>query len=228
SSLSLSSISTLFQTNQGEDSYNYIIYKLARSLEVQEELIELLKFKKELIESLEVQEEDKENKENIEFDILKNLINGLKLYQIKNKHNMSEAAFNEIFKVLEIPEISLYKFKKYLENLVPLKLILVDCCINLCIVFIGDFVNKNICTICKEPCYKFDKYKDKARAKTLHYQHNYMSLYDYAFGNKIGNKFDSFRYKSLVSSEFFLDYQNVGLIVSTNGYQIFCQKQDDN
>ncbi|CAG8698428.1 15955_t:CDS:10 [Gigaspora margarita] len=151
SSLSSSSVSTLFQTNWSEDGYNHIIDKLAsitdlnmdsadeqnnqeESLEVQEELIELLEFQEELIEFIR--------------NISENLIKGLKLYQIKDKHNMSEAAFNEILNVLEIPEISLYKLKKYLENL----------------------------------------YKDKAHAKTLCYRHNYMSLYDYALGNKIGPK----------------------------------------
>ncbi|KAF0428003.1 transposase domain-containing protein [Gigaspora margarita] len=96
-SLSSSSVSTPFQTNQGEDGYNRIIdelasindfnldsadeqnsivseddYKLLKdqeeSLEVQEELIELLGFQEKLIESLEVQEEGEENEENIKFD----------------------------------------------------------------------------------------------------------------------------------------------------------------
>ncbi|RIB20721.1 hypothetical protein C2G38_1963504 [Gigaspora rosea] len=58
---------------------------------------------------------------------------------------------------MEIPEITLYKLERYLENLVPLKPSLIDCCINSCIAFTGDFSNKNICSRCKEPRYISDK-----------------------------------------------------------------------
>ncbi|CAG8581486.1 9727_t:CDS:2 [Racocetra fulgida] len=151
---------TLFQDN---DDYDHISNEPTNinninpdsSDEVNNIISEELSDNKELMELLEVQEKsEKENEENIG---LENLIKGLKLFQIKDKHNMSEAAFNEILKVLEIPNITLYKLEKYLENLVPLKLTLIDCCINTCIAFTDNLANKNICPRCKESRYKSDK-----------------------------------------------------------------------
>ncbi|CAB5183102.1 unnamed protein product [Rhizophagus irregularis] len=62
------------------------------------------------IEIVDNEDEDEEynnngeGNENIECEDF-----GLKLLQIKDKHNISEAAFNEILKVFEIPGITLYK-----------------------------------------------------------------------------------------------------------------------
>ena len=41
--------------------------------------------------------------------ILENLFKGLQLFQIKNKYNISEVAFNEILKTLEISGVTLYR-----------------------------------------------------------------------------------------------------------------------
>ncbi|CAG8742770.1 4527_t:CDS:10 [Gigaspora margarita] len=182
-----------------------------------------------------------EENEHTKFDILENLIKGLKLFKIKDNYNISEAAFNEVLKVIEISEITLYQLEKYLENLVPLKPSLIDCCINSCIAFTGNFSNKNICSRYKEPCYKSDKvskvsrkkaaywsfinpfklqYKDKSCAETLRYRYNYISTYSYILDKKIGNIFDGFRYKSLVSFGFFSDCRNVAIILSTDDIRV--------
>ncbi|RIB29743.1 hypothetical protein C2G38_1899036, partial [Gigaspora rosea] len=160
----------------------------------------------------------------------------LKLFQIKDKHNISEAAFNKIPKVLKIPNITLYRLEKYLKSLVPLKPLLIDCCINSCVAFTDNLINENICPRCQEPRYKFNKvtrksvaywslidsfkiqYKDKTCAETLHYRYNYTSTQNYALGNQIGDVFDGFQYKSLVSSGFFSNCRDVALMISTNGY----------
>ncbi|RGB23869.1 hypothetical protein C1646_676793 [Rhizophagus diaphanus] len=165
-----------------------------------------------------------EGNENIECEDFENLIKGLQLLQIKDKHNISEAAFNEILKVFEIPGITLYKLRKFLGNFMSLKPTLVDCCINSCVAFTGELINKNICPECKEPRYKVDEesqisqkkaaywslidsfqtqYKDKTRAEILRYRYNYTSTYEYTLGNQIGDVFDGLQYKTLATSGFF-------------------------
>ncbi|RIB15161.1 hypothetical protein C2G38_1972099, partial [Gigaspora rosea] len=148
----------------------------------------------------------------------------LQLFRIKNKHNISEVAFDEILKTLEISGVTLYRLQKLLGNLVPFKPKLVDCCINLCVAFTGKLTDKNHCPECNEPRYKFSKasrisrksaiywsiisslqrqYKDKAQAEALHYRHNYTSTQEYLAGNQIGDIFDGHQYESLVSFGFF-------------------------
>ena len=181
--------------------------------------------------------------------ILENLFKGLQLLKIKDEHNISETAFNEILKVFEIPGVTLYKLRKFLGNIVPLNPILVDCCVNSCVAFTAEFANDNLCPECKEPrYYKSDKlsqvprkraaywspvdsfrmqYKDKTRAETLRYRHKYTSTHEYTFNNKISDVFDGLQYKALVSSGLFSDCRDIALLASTDGYQIFRQKRDD-
>lgn len=170
----------------------------------------------------------------------------MQLLRIKDKHNISEAAFNEILEVLNISEVTLYKLQKILKNVIPLQPTYIDCCINSCVAFTSDeFANKSFCPECKEPRYGPNKvsrkkaaywslidslriqYKDKTRSETLQYRHNYTSTNEYILNNQIGDIFDGTRYKTLVSSGFFSDKRDVALMASTDGYQIFCQKRDD-
>ncbi|CAG8671567.1 5709_t:CDS:2 [Funneliformis caledonium] len=115
-----------------------------------------------------------------------NLIKGLQLLQIKEKYNISEIVFNEILKVLEISDVSLYKLQKFLRNLIPLKPTFVECCINLCIAFTDEYINKKFYLK-----YSFQmQYKDKFHAEILHYRYNYISTYEYRLGNQINDIFD--------------------------------------
>ncbi|CAG8496275.1 7507_t:CDS:2 [Cetraspora pellucida] len=146
------------------------------------------------------EEDNNELNENIN---LENLFKGLRLFRIKNQHNISDAAFNEILKTLEISEITIYRLQKILGDFVPLKPILVDCCINSCVAFTNELINMNQCSECNEPRYKFGKnsrvsrksaaywslisslqmqYKDKAQAETLRYRHIYTSTHEYMIG----------------------------------------------
>jgi hypothetical protein len=131
----------------------------------------------------------------------------------------------------------------------PLKPILVDCCINSCVAFTGDFTSENFCPECKEPRYKLInetlqvprkqaaywslinsfqvQYKNKNRSETLRYRHNYTSTHEYSLNKQIGDVFDGSRYKALTASGFFPDYRDIALIASTDGYQIFRQSRDD-
>lgn len=173
------------------------------------------------------------------------MIKGLKLLRIKEKHNFSEAAFNEIIGLLEIPGVTFYRIRLLLKHLVPLEPTLINCCINSCIAFTGAFTNEEHCPVCGEPRYKSNKtarkstaywsvinslriqYGDKTRAETLRYRHEYTTNHEYTLGDRIGDVFDGSRYKTLVSLGFFQDFRDIALLASTDGYQIFRQKRDD-
>ncbi|CAG8559257.1 359_t:CDS:2, partial [Racocetra fulgida] len=60
-----------------------------------------------------------------------------------NENINLDAAFNEILKTLEISEITIYRLQKILGDFVPLKPILVDCCINSCVAFTNELINMN-------------------------------------------------------------------------------------
>lgn len=189
--------------------------------------------------------EEEENNKEYNGEISEDLIKGLRLLKIKDKYNIPEAAFNEILKVFEISKVSLFKLRKLLGNIVPLEPTLVNCCINSCVAFTGEFINEDHCPYCGEFRYKSSQvarknasywslintlraqYKDKARSETLRYRHTYTSTNEYTIGNQISDVFDGFRYKTLVSSGFFSDSRDIALIASTDGYQIFCQKRND-
>lgn len=151
-------------------------------------------------------------------------------------------------KIFGILDISLYKLKKSLKSIVSLKPKLIDMCWNSC-AFIGNNADCNACPICEEPRYISGRYqinlesylhifliidslriqyKDLSRAAILRYRHEYKSSEEYISNNgKIGDVFDGNRYKFLISSGLFPDYQDVALIVSIDGYQLFKQKRND-
>ena len=70
------------------------------------------------------------------------MIKGLRLLKIKDQHNISEAAFNEILEVMEISRITLYKLWKFLGKQVPIEPNLVDCCVNSCVALPGRILIK--------------------------------------------------------------------------------------
>ena len=173
---------------------------------------------------------------------------GLRLLRITDEYNIAQAGINELLQLMGIEGISLYKVRKLLEKLVPLEPTLVDCCINSCIAFTGEFSNKDICPLCGQSRYQLGKlsqtarkrsanwspvdslraqYRDRTRAQILQYRHNYTSTEAYAIDNSIGDVFDDRHYKSLVSSGLFKDRRDVAFLASTDGYQIFRQKRDD-
>ncbi|CAG8845425.1 14992_t:CDS:2, partial [Gigaspora margarita] len=164
-----------------------------------------------------------------------NLFKGLQLFQIKNKYNISEAVFNEILKTLKISGVTLYRLQKLLGNIVPFKPTLVDCCINSCIAFTGELVDKDHCPECNEPRYNFSKTSRVSKKNAAYWsiisllqkQYKNKTQAEYLGGNQIGDIFDGLHYKSLVSSGVFSDHQDIALMASTDRYQIFRQKRDD-
>ncbi|CAG8575491.1 15796_t:CDS:2 [Funneliformis caledonium] len=91
-------------------------------------------FNENQLEVLEDEEDDDKDKD---------LIKGLRLLQIKDRHNISDTAFNEILKVLEIPGTSIYKLRKFFKKIILLELNLIDCCVNSCVTFTGELSNEN-------------------------------------------------------------------------------------
>ncbi|CAI2194676.1 9895_t:CDS:2, partial [Funneliformis geosporum] len=152
-------------------------------------------------------------------DLSDNLIKGLQLLYIKEKHTLSDKAFNEIMTIFGLLDVSLFKLRKNLENIIPIKPKLVDMCWNSCCAYIGKDVNCNTCFICGEPWYIPGRvlkqpqksaayfsvidslriqYKDPSRAMIFQYQHEYISSEEYISNNdKIEDVIDGNQYKSL-------------------------------
>ncbi|CAI2177764.1 4635_t:CDS:2 [Funneliformis geosporum] len=129
-----------------------------------------------------------------EFNLLDNLIKGLQLLYIKEKITLSNKVFNEIMIIFGLLDVSLFKLRKNLENIIPIKPKLVDMCWNSCCAYIG----KNSAAYFSVIDSLRIQYKDPSRAMILQYQHEYTSSEEYISNNdKIGDVIDGNRYKSL-------------------------------
>jgi hypothetical protein len=168
---------------------------------------------------------------------------------VKQKHNLSNRAFNEILSVFTNGGISLYKVKNKLSKLVNIIPQFIDVCTNSCMAFTGQFANDSSCHYCTTSRYINDdlqkrkprkvlsyfplidrfkiQYNDPTRSQLLRYRHEYVTNENYNNLN-IGDVFDGNLYKELVEIEgLFQNECDIALIGSTDGYQIFRQKTDD-
>ena len=82
------------------------------------------------------------------LEILEDLIKGFWLFHIKEKHNLTETAFNNILCKMDLFSVSLYRLQKVLEQLVSLEPILIDCCIDSCIAFTKEYETLEYYPIC--------------------------------------------------------------------------------
>jgi hypothetical protein len=137
---------------------------------------------------------------------------------------------------------STYLLIRTLKNIVPLKPILVDMCINSCCAFTGDYKRLNECIYCKAERYQEGglsraqvtyfpiqdrlaiQYQDPTRAKQLRYRSEYISR---NIDGAIGDVFDGAQYKNLLQKGYFQDDRDIVLLGSIDGYQLFKQKCDD-
>jgi hypothetical protein len=160
-------------------------------------------------------------------------------------HNFSNQAFNDISsKIIKNKNISLFKSKKHLDKLVPIKPKYHEMCINSCCLFYGKYNSNYTCPFCDEPRYINKKgrkhmpylslierlkiqFNNKERVKELLYRSEYTSM-DSDDDEIIGDIFDGKMYKELCEKGFFEDRRELALTVSCDGYQIFKQKTDDN
>jgi len=170
--------------------------------------------------------------------------------QIKQKHNLSDQAFQDISNIFTDNKTSLYIAKKKLSKLINIKPIYIDMCINSCCAFTGEFSNNISCNFCGELRYitnnnnsrkkisrkqfsfiplinRFKiQYNDSNRSKSLRYRYQYVTSDEYD-DNNISDIFDGNLYKELVDEGYFNDERDIALIGSTDGFQIFKQKTDD-
>ena len=68
--------------------------------------------------------------QNLSIDLSENLVNVLKLLNVKQKHNLTDQAFNDILEIFANDESSLYLAKKQLSELVNIQPVFIDVCIN--------------------------------------------------------------------------------------------------
>jgi hypothetical protein len=184
------------------------------------------------------------NKDELSEDLF---LNVLKLLEVKQKHNLSDKAFNEILSIFTNNEISLYAVKKKLLKLVDIMPRFIDICVNSCMAFTGQYENESSCRYCEESRFIISagkrksrkslsyfslidrfkiQYNDPIRSQSLRYRYEYINNENYNDSN-IGDIFDGNIYKELVNEGFFANERDIALIGSMDGYQIFKQKTDN-
>lgn len=185
----------------------------------------------------------------LDKELSESFIDVLKLLEVKQKHNLTDSAFNDILNIFTNGEISLHSAKKKLAELVNLQPVFIDMCINSCCAFTGQFVNDLLCRWCGQDRFitenqfsqnknprkvasffpLLDRFKlqfsNSQRVKALRYRNEYVTSENY--DNNIGDLFNGNLYKELVDDGYFSNEQDIALIGSTDGYQIFKQKTDD-
>src|SRR6266511_359465 len=143
-------------------------------------------------------DDDKSNdNENMQIDdetniTNKKIIEGLKLLYLKSLYNFTESAYDDIMKIFTTNNLSLYKIKKYLKDIIGLVPVFYDMCENSCICYTGQYETYQNCPICEST--RLDirgkakkimpylsikdrlqiQFNDGNRAKELLYHHEYI------------------------------------------------------
>jgi hypothetical protein len=170
----------------------------------------------------------------------------LRLFNVKSYCNLTDEAFRQTMLAVNGGDISQYQIKKVLKSIVKLEPIWIDMCVNSCCAYTGQYKDYVQCEYCKAPRFQdisankncvsrrqmayfsikdrlIIQYQDPIRSKELRYRANYIHHDNF----KIGDVFDSERYRELLSCGFFNDERDVALIESVDEYQIFRQRTDD-
>ncbi len=92
--------------------------------------------------------EEDTNIMQIDDEINKEIIEGLRLLHLKSLYNFTESAYEDIMKIFTTNNMSLYKVKIYLKNVTELVPTFYDMCENSCICYTGDYESCQICPIC--------------------------------------------------------------------------------
>ncbi|GES83593.1 transposase domain-containing protein [Rhizophagus clarus] len=183
------------------------------------------------------------NLTTVEHNITNKVAKRLRLLEIKVRYNISNTAFKEIVTAtVGTSSKSTHSLIKMLKDIIPIKPIWVDRCINSCCAFTGNYENLNECIYCKAKRYQVEgqlrtqvayfsiqdrlviQYQDSARAKQLRYHSEYISR---NINGTIGDVFDGVQYKNLLQKGYFQDDRDIVLLGSVDGYQLFKQKCDD-
>lgn len=161
---------------------------------------------------------------------------------------MSNEIYNEIIHAFTNQHVSLYRATKKLASIVLIEPIWIDCCINSCYAFTGEYSKAISCPKCQQTRFFEDsknhvarkkmaffplkdrfiiQYNDEHRSQELQYRYKYVSSADYQAKKQYGDIFDGYRYKELIQEGHFSEYRDIALTGSLDGYQIFKQKTDD-
>ncbi|GES92519.1 transposase domain-containing protein [Rhizophagus clarus] len=184
----------------------------------------------------------KYNIELIDDDIIDESYDEYNSYN-EESYREDNTAFKEIVTAtVGISSKSIHSLIKMLKDIIPIKPIWVDRCINSCCAFTGDYENLNECIYCKAKRYQVEgqlkaqvayfsiqdqlviQYHDLARAKQLRYHSEYISR---NIDGTIGDVFDGAQYKNLLQKGYFQDDHDIVLLCSVDGYQLFKQKYND-
>ncbi|GES89296.1 transposase domain-containing protein [Rhizophagus clarus] len=142
--------------------------------------------------------------ENINDD---ELIQGLCLLHTKVLHSISDIAFNKILDNIN-SNLTIYKLKKKINDIIPFKPQKYVTCKNSCIAFTSLYESLTTCPICNEN--RFDNNRENEENEKI-----YTDI------------FDEMLYQDLLQRDYFKNGRDITLSGSCNGYQIFEQKTDD-
>ncbi|CAB4444585.1 unnamed protein product [Rhizophagus irregularis] len=186
--------------------------------------------------------------ENTNIQLPPGFPEALRLLEIKAHSNMTNDMYSKIMEAFSEQHVSLYRATKKLENLVSIEPIWIDCCVKSCCAFTGNLKNLQECPTCKEGRYKRNskkqvgrkkmaffplknrfiiQYQNPTRSLELQYRNNYTTSQEYLQYRTYGDIFDGRRYQELVEEGHFIDYRDIALTASLDGYNIFKQKTDD-
>lgn len=193
--------------------------------------------------------DDDENDDDMQIDDETNIpnkeiIEGLKLLHLKSLYNFTESAYSDIMEIFTTSNLSLYKIKKYLNDITGLIPVFYDMCENSCICYTGQYESYQNCPICDSARLDIRKkpkkimpylsiidrlqiqFNNENRAKELLYRYEYIMNKEQD-DNDLDDIFDGKIYKELVQENLFNDKRDIVFTTSCDGYQIFKQKTDD-
>ncbi|GES88052.1 transposase domain-containing protein [Rhizophagus clarus] len=191
--------------------------------------------------------QDSEN-ENANIQLPPGFPEALRLLEIKSHSNMTNNMYREIIEAFSEQHVSLYRATNKLVSLVSIDPVWIDCCVKSCCAFTGNLKNLQECPTCGEKRYKSNsndqigrkkmayfplkdrfviQYQNSSRSLELQYRNNYTTSQEYLQYRSYGDVFDGGRYQELVKEGHFMDYRDIALIASLDGYNIFKQKTDD-
>ncbi|GES76293.1 transposase domain-containing protein [Rhizophagus clarus] len=188
--------------------------------------------------------QDSEN-ENANIQLPPGFPEALRLLEIKSHSNMTNNMYREIIEAFSEQHVSLYHATNKLVSLVSIDPVWIDCCVKSCCAFTGNLKNLQECPTCGEKRYKSNsndqigrkkmayfplkdrfviQYQNSSRSLELQYRNNYTTSQEYLQYRSYGDVFDGGRYQE---EGHFMDYRDIALIASLDGYNIFKQKTDD-
>ncbi|GES72716.1 transposase domain-containing protein [Rhizophagus clarus] len=162
--------------------------------------------------------QDSEN-ENANIQLPPGFPEALRLLEIKSHSNMTNNMYREIIEAFSEQHVSLYHATNKLASLVSIDPVWIDCCVKSCCAFTGNLKNLQEVQLVERKDTRVIQ-MTRLAGKKWHIFHLKTDL-------SYGDVFDGGRYQKLVEEGHFMDYRDIALIASLDGYNIFKQKTDD-